>query len=162
MYNTDTKMSKTLHQLKDNRWASNLSSRLGLGNTTESTKHSERVSCWEPMQGEHTVQQAKQSVTRQSSVRVDEHISTLLPLPTSWNAQHDRAICALDAQDHSIFNIVAQMYSAFPDLHGQLAAEMVDRRLRQLDQNVDLNYWREEILFSSGNLLVDNPQGRPG
>ena len=30
----------------------------------------------------------------------------------------------------------------FPDLKGTLTAGMIDRRLRQLDQDIEIDYWR--------------------
>ncbi|KAK5137110.1 hypothetical protein LTR08_001119 [Meristemomyces frigidus] len=64
------------------------------------------------------------------------------PLPDGWSATHDRAICVLDARNYPISTIVARVRRAFPWLQGVLTTAMVDKRLRQLDQDIEIDYWR--------------------
>ncbi|RMY94198.1 hypothetical protein D0861_01538 [Hortaea werneckii] len=66
------------------------------------------------------------------------------PLPAAWTQQHDRAICLLDAKGHSLPTIVNHLRKSFPrDLRGSiLTPAMVDKRLRVLDQDVEIDYWR--------------------
>lgn len=66
----------------------------------------------------------------------------LPPLPESWAAQHDRAICLLDSRNYSHAAIVAKLRKVFPELRGTLTPLMIDKRLRILDQNVEVDYWR--------------------
>ncbi|GAB7327031.1 hypothetical protein MBLNU13_g10968t2 [Cladosporium sp. NU13] len=66
----------------------------------------------------------------------------LPPLPDSWTTEHDRAICWLDSKNFSHPTIVAKMRRAYPGLRGTLTPLMIDKRLRILDQNVELDYWR--------------------
>lgn len=64
-------------------------------------------------------------------------------LPPKWSSVHDRAICVLDACDYSLDATVKKMRSAFPELAGSvLTPIMIDKRLRTLDQNVDLDFFR--------------------
>ncbi|GAB1726487.1 hypothetical protein NU195Hw_g2413t1 [Hortaea werneckii] len=66
------------------------------------------------------------------------------PLPTGWTHHHDRAICVLDAKGYSLPTIVNHLRKSFPrDLRGSvLTPAMVDKRLRVLDQDVEIDYWR--------------------
>ena len=64
------------------------------------------------------------------------------PLPRGWSEQHDRAICMLDARMYSLPAIVSKIRRAYPGLRGVLTPAMVDRRLRVLDQDVEIDYWR--------------------
>ena len=66
----------------------------------------------------------------------------LPPLPESWTTEHDRAICWLDSKNFSHPTIVAKMRRVYPELRGTLTPLMIDKRLRILDQNVELDYWR--------------------
>ncbi|RMY51349.1 hypothetical protein D0865_06400 [Hortaea werneckii] len=66
------------------------------------------------------------------------------PLPNSWTHHHDRAICVLDAKGYSLHTIVSHLRKSFPrELRGSiLTPAMVDKRLRVLDQDVEIDYWR--------------------
>ncbi|KAI7009805.1 hypothetical protein KC366_g17316 [Hortaea werneckii] len=66
------------------------------------------------------------------------------PLPTGWTQHHDRAICVLDAKGYSLPTIVNHLRKTFPrDLRGSiLTPAMVNKRLRVLDQDVEIDYWR--------------------
>ncbi|TKA67204.1 hypothetical protein B0A55_09451 [Friedmanniomyces simplex] len=64
------------------------------------------------------------------------------PLPGGWTPQHDLAICVLDARNYSLPGIVTKIRRTFPSLRGMLTTAMVDKRLRQLDQDIDIDYWR--------------------
>lgn len=66
----------------------------------------------------------------------------LPPLPESWTTEHDRAICWLDSKNFSHPTIVTKMRRVYPGLRGTLTPLMIDKRLRILDQNVELDYWR--------------------
>jgi len=66
----------------------------------------------------------------------------LPPLPEAWTIQHDRAICLLDSRNYSHPHIVDKMRRVYPELRGTLTPLMIDKRLRILDQNVELDYWR--------------------
>lgn len=62
-------------------------------------------------------------------------------LPDNWSRQHDRAICVLDSRNYSHPAIVAKLRRVFPDLRGTLNPLMIDKRLRILDQRLDIDYW---------------------
>ncbi|KAI7335990.1 hypothetical protein KC354_g17797, partial [Hortaea werneckii] len=66
------------------------------------------------------------------------------PLPNSWTQHHDRAICVLDAKGYPLHTIVSHLRKSFPrELRGSiLTPAMVDKRLRVLDQDVEIDYWR--------------------
>ncbi|KAK8200644.1 hypothetical protein M8818_005959 [Zalaria obscura] len=65
------------------------------------------------------------------------------PLPPTWDKNHDRAICILDVRDYSLSQCIKKLRRAFPELTGtQLTPVMIDKRLRQLDQDIEINYWR--------------------
>lgn len=65
------------------------------------------------------------------------------PLPPAWTVVHDRAICVLDACDYSLPATIKKLRSAFPELAGSvLTPIMVDKRLRTLDQNYDIDFFR--------------------
>ncbi|KAI4750411.1 hypothetical protein E4T52_17020 [Aureobasidium sp. EXF-3400] len=65
------------------------------------------------------------------------------PLPKEWNGTHDHAICVLDTCNYSLNAIVKKLRSAFPELSkAPLTPTMVDKRLRVLDQNPDIDYFR--------------------
>jgi hypothetical protein len=66
----------------------------------------------------------------------------LPPLPEAWTMEHDRAICWLDSRNYSHPHIVDKMRRVYPELRGTLTPLMIDKRLRILDQNVELDYWR--------------------
>jgi hypothetical protein len=66
----------------------------------------------------------------------------LPPLPDAWSVQHDKAICLLDSRNYSHATIVGKLRRVFPELQGTLTPLMIDKRLRILDQNVELDYWR--------------------
>lgn len=70
-----------------------------------------------------------------------DRVSESPPLPKGWSRQQDRAICILDASNYSLAAIVQKIRRVFPEIHGTLTPAMVDKRLRQLDQIVELDYW---------------------
>ena len=72
---------------------------------------------------------------------VNNDNTNIPPLPSNWTSTHDRAICVLDARDYPLPAIVAKIRRAFA-FRGSLTAAMVDRRLRQLDADVECVYWR--------------------
>ncbi|KAK5108890.1 hypothetical protein LTR62_007692 [Meristemomyces frigidus] len=76
------------------------------------------------------------------------------PLPAGWLEQHDRAICVLDARNYSLPTIVIKIRRTFPSLRGTLTLAMVDKRLRQLDQIPELDYWRVGLLGSKKSMLA--------
>lgn len=76
------------------------------------------------------------------------------PLPLAWSTSHDRAICILDAQDHSLAAIVLLLKRSFLELAGAtLTLDALERRLKILDQNIELDYWAvsQRILENSSD-----------
>ncbi|KAI7259814.1 hypothetical protein KC345_g10218, partial [Hortaea werneckii] len=76
------------------------------------------------------------------------------PLPAAWTQHHDRAICVLDAKGYSLPTIVNHLRKSFPrDLRGSiLTPAMVDKRLRVLDQDVEIDYWRVGLGLVRGGM----------
>lgn len=66
-------------------------------------------------------------------------------LPSGWQLYHDRAICILDSRDYDHDDIVVKMRRCFPELKGVLTPLMIDKRLRILDQNIEVDYWRSGV-----------------
>lgn len=65
------------------------------------------------------------------------------PLPEEWTNTHDHAMCVLDTCDYSLDAIIKKLRSAFPELaNSPLTQVMIDKRLRVLDQNPDIDYFR--------------------
>lgn len=64
-------------------------------------------------------------------------------LPGAWTEVHDHAMCVLDTCNYSLDAIVKKLRTAFPELQDSpLTQTMVDKRLRVLDQNPEINYFR--------------------
>lgn len=66
------------------------------------------------------------------------------PFPNPWNTDMDRLICKLDVRGYDHARIVKKVRQQYPQLGGVLTASMIDRRLRQLDQDIEIDYWRAE------------------
>ncbi|THZ07711.1 hypothetical protein D6C95_01894 [Aureobasidium pullulans] len=65
------------------------------------------------------------------------------PLPEKWNNVHDHAMCVLDTCNYSLNAIIKKLRSAFPELaKSPLTQAMIDKRLRVLDQNPEIDYFR--------------------
>ncbi|KAI5266227.1 adenylate kinase cytosolic [Aureobasidium subglaciale] len=65
------------------------------------------------------------------------------PLPGQWNSTHDHAMCVLDTCNYSLNAIIRKLRSAFPELlTSPLTQAMIDKRLRVLDQNPGIDYFR--------------------
>ncbi len=77
-----------------------------------------------------------------ASLTLLDRVEDTPPLPGGWTPQHDLAICVLDARNYSLPGIVTKIRRTFPSLHGILTTAMIDKRLRQLDQDIEIDYWR--------------------
>jgi len=66
-------------------------------------------------------------------------------LPEEWRDEHDRAICYLDLRGYDAEEMVTRLRNYFPELRGILTPHMVDKRLRQLDQDPTLTYWADAM-----------------
>nr|OQO29141.1 hypothetical protein B0A51_02725 [Rachicladosporium sp. CCFEE 5018] len=73
---------------------------------------------------------------------VNDRFLDVPPLPQTWTQQHDRAICVLDSRNYSPLAIVSKLRRVFPELIGTLTPLMIEKRLRILDQKVEIDYWR--------------------
>jgi hypothetical protein len=72
----------------------------------------------------------------------DHHERPIPSLPSNWTKQHDKAICILDVKNYTHSAMVAKLRRTFPSLDGTLTPIMIDKRLQQLDQNVELDYYK--------------------
>lgn len=63
-------------------------------------------------------------------------------LPAAWNPTLDRLICQADALGLDHQKIVSKVRQRYPQLTGVLTASAIDRRLRQLDQDIEIDYWQ--------------------
>ena len=86
------------------------------------------------------------------------------PLPLAWTKQHDKAICILDVKNYSLPAIVTKMRRTFPALQqGTLTPAMIDKRLRQLDQNLEIDYYRAGLRKDDRAMLAPpSATGRGG
>lgn len=87
------------------------------------------------------VQSARKPHVPYSTTPLIDRVPGTPPLPRNWGRRQDRAICILDASNYSLSGIVAKIRHVFPDLDGTLTPAMVDKRLRQLDQIIEIDYW---------------------
>ncbi|GAB7365024.1 hypothetical protein MBLNU230_g5805t1 [Neophaeotheca triangularis] len=91
---------------------------------------------------------------------VEDHLQDTPPLPLAWNQAHDRAICVLDARGYDLASIVSKIKRVFPMLKGTLTMGMIDKRLRVLDQRIELDYWRLGLRGNgSGGNVVSHAAG---
>lgn len=74
-----------------------------------------------------------------------DRIGDAPPLPGAWNHRHDRALCVLEFRNYSYNAMVSKMRRAYPELEGVLTSTAIEKRLRQLDQDVEVKYWQEAI-----------------
>ncbi|KAK0935671.1 hypothetical protein LTR29_012743 [Friedmanniomyces endolithicus] len=97
-----------------------------------------------------------------------DRVEDTLPLPGGWTPQHDLAICVLDARNYSLPGIVTKIRRTFPSLRGILTTAMIDKRLRQLDQDIEIDYWRVGLQTAKNSVggagasvfpLADNGSG---
>ncbi|KAK6416300.1 hypothetical protein LTR95_017473 [Oleoguttula sp. CCFEE 5521] len=80
---------------------------------------------------------------------VNDRFLDVPPLPQAWTQQHDRAICVLDSCNYSPLAMVSKLRRVFPELVGTLTTLTIEKRLRILDQNVEIDYWRIETATSA-------------
>lgn len=71
-----------------------------------------------------------------------DRVTDTPPLPAGWNEYFDRLICKIDALGYDHTRIVQEVRQLYPHVRGVLTPAMVDKRLRQLDQNIEIDYWR--------------------
>ena len=65
----------------------------------------------------------------------------------------DRLICALDARDMGISAIINRVKRQFPALQNHVVtANMVEKRIRLLDQRVDIDYFKHGIGLASTSI----------
>lgn len=80
-------------------------------------------------------------------------------LPKGWTNQHDRAICYLDYRGYSLEDSITKVRNYFPELDGKLSTAMIDTRLRQLDQIVEITYWAEAMRHIEEANREESPRG---
>lgn len=124
---------------------------LGLGENTLPIQTNAKVIQQSPVRERTTlgrdVSSLLSSPTRRARTRVapfppqNHHDRPIPPLPSNWTQQHDKAICILDVKNYSHPAMIAKLRRTFPSLCGTLTPIMIDKRLQQLDQNVELNYY---------------------
>jgi hypothetical protein len=84
------------------------------------------------------------------------------PLPQFWTIECDRFVCRLDAEDVPLSRIVALVKKEFQPLKlVMLTPGMVDKRLRMLDQDVSIDYWKDG-LREEGNEMMPSNGKSPG
>ena len=83
----------------------------------------------------------------QISLEMPNRSKPSAPLPQSWTTDHDRTLCYLDTYYTNVTKIIGKLKRKFPALEKErLTAEMIDVRLRLLDQDVEIDYWREALV----------------
>jgi len=83
------------------------------------------------------------------------------PLPQFWTIECDRFVCRLDAEDVPLSRIVALVKKEFQPLKlVTLTPGMVDKRLRMLDQDVSIDYWKDGLSEEGGDEMVPSNEGK--
>lgn len=80
-----------------------------------------------------------------TTTALKDRIGDTPPLPEAWNHRHDKALCVLEFRNYSYNAMVSKMRRAYPELEGVLTSTAIEKRLRQLDQDVEIKYWQEAI-----------------
>lgn len=57
----------------------------------------------------------------------------------------------MDAAGYDHIRIVQKIREMYPQLGGVLTPSMIDRRLRQLDQDIEIDYWRAGMRTKDGS-----------
>lgn len=96
----------------------------------------------------HLVYPARRRVTVVGSCGPSDRPEETPPLPEQWNRDHDLAICYMDRCGIYVPDIVTNIKQSYPELKGTLSAPMVDKRLRQLDQQPAIDYFRSNELVN--------------
>lgn len=81
------------------------------------------------------------SPTTVATTPLIDRIPDTPPLPTGWNERVDKLICSIDLLGGDHARIVKKVRQFHPRLAGVLTPTMIDRRLRQLDQDINIDYW---------------------
>lgn len=81
-----------------------------------------------------------------TTVPLRDRIGETFPLPQGWGTKHDIAICILDVYDYSLKEIVVKVRKAFgKSLMGPMNEKTIDKRLRQLDQDIESTCYKEAL-----------------
>lgn len=80
-----------------------------------------------------------------ATTALKDRIGETPPLPAAWTPQHDKAICVLEFRGYTNEMIVSKIRETFREIQGILTPGMIEKRLRQLDQNVEIRYWQIAI-----------------
>ena len=87
------------------------------------------------------------------------------PLPKEWNRDHDLAICYMERCCICVPDIVKNIKQSYPEIKGTLSSAMVDKRLRQLDQQPEIDYFRSNELVNRARAAAspfDEKENTPG
>lgn len=96
------------------------------------------------------------AVTKSAALRARFPKSETSELPIRWNVTHDRAICVLDARNYGLEQSIRKLRRTFPELDGfVLTPNMIDRRLRTLDQDIECDYWKAGLDLPSGRMSIE-------
>lgn len=88
---------------------------------------------------------ARAKARASTTTALKDRIGDTPPLPETWTHRHDKALCVLEFRNYSYNAMVSKMRRAYPELEGVLTATAIEKRLRQLDQDVEVRYWQEAI-----------------
>lgn len=81
-----------------------------------------------------------------TTVPLRDRMGEIFPLPQGWGTKHDIAICILDVYDYSLKEIVLKVRKAFgKSLMGPMNEKTIDKRLRQLDQDIESTCYKEAL-----------------
>ena len=67
------------------------------------------------------------------------------PLPKKWSKEHDRAICYMDTKGYPIEIYPGKLKEYFPELKELITTAMLEKRLRQLDQDPQISYFSDAL-----------------
>lgn len=82
-----------------------------------------------------------------STTPLTDRVTDTPPLPAGWSEDCDRLICKIDVLGYDHARIVQKIRQLQPRLRGVLTPAMIDKRLRQLDQDIEIDYWRAGLQY---------------
>ena len=77
-------------------------------------------------------------------------------LPKEWSEVHDRAICAMEVRGYLHEEMIAGIRGFFPEIKNALMVGMIDKRIRQLDQIPEIDYFKQQVVEEEPRGLDEN------
>ncbi|KAK3719634.1 hypothetical protein LTR37_004171 [Vermiconidia calcicola] len=81
-------------------------------------------------------------------------------MPEGWNSELDHIICIYDQKDFTHAEITHKIKKRCPSMAVHLSSAMIDKRLRQLDQIPEIDYWRRSLRSAAPTAVSENGSPR--